>query len=111
MIVTKGSENFPTNKERMNGFIDVWSVRERGKGGGSDWREMKEDDSRWVVHDGGLLMLLPFLLKQHKVRRGDGRGTVLKRSFLQVWRSCSLRLFVIATIEENNVQVREMGRE
>ncbi|KAF8370349.1 kcc-2 [Pristionchus pacificus] len=67
MIVTKGSENFPTNKERMNGFIDVW----------------------WVVHDGGLLMLLPFLLKQHKV-----------------WRSCSLRLFVIATIEENNVQMK-----
>ncbi|GMT23547.1 hypothetical protein PFISCL1PPCAC_14844, partial [Pristionchus fissidentatus] len=67
MIVTKGSENFPTNKERMNGSIDVW----------------------WVVHDGGLLMLLPFLLKQHKV-----------------WRSCSIRLFVIATMEENNVQMK-----
>lgn len=72
--------------------------------------EKEEDDYRWVVHDGGLLMLLPFLLKQHKVREGRG-GAVHTWSFLQVWRSCSLRLFVIATIEENNVQVRERREE
>ena len=41
----------------MKGNIDVW----------------------WVVHDGGLLMLLPFLLKQHKV-----------------WKHCTLRIFTVA---------------
>lgn len=41
----------------MKGNIDVW----------------------WVVHDGGLLMLLPFLLKQHKV-----------------WKQCTLRIFTVA---------------
>lgn len=34
------------NQERFSeGNIDVW----------------------WIVHDGGMLMLLPFLLRQHKV--------------------------------------------
>lgn len=38
---------FPGNPERFSeGSIDVW----------------------WIVHDGGMLMLLPFLLRHHKVR-------------------------------------------
>lgn len=46
LLVAKNVDNFPTNQERLGeGTIDVW----------------------WVVHDGGLLMLLPFLLRQHKV--------------------------------------------
>lgn len=37
---------FPGNPERFSeGSIDVW----------------------WIVHDGGMLMLLPFLLRHHKV--------------------------------------------
>jgi len=40
--------NFPTRSDKIEqGTIDVW----------------------WVVHDGGMLMLLPFLLRQHKVGR------------------------------------------
>lgn len=36
---------FPGNPERFSeGSIDVW----------------------WIVHDGGMLMLLPFLLRHHK---------------------------------------------
>lgn len=46
LLVAKNIDNFPDNQERLKGgTIDVW----------------------WIVHDGGLLMLLPFLLSQHKV--------------------------------------------
>lgn len=45
-IVAKNVSMFPGNQERFSeGNIDVW----------------------WVVHDGGMLMLLPFLLRHHKV--------------------------------------------
>lgn len=46
LLVTKNASMFPGNPERFSeGSIDVW----------------------WIVHDGGMLMLLPFLLRQHKV--------------------------------------------
>lgn len=46
MLVPKNISAFPSNGERFTeGHIDVW----------------------WIVHDGGMLMLLPFLLRQHKV--------------------------------------------
>ena len=59
MLVPKGINWFPSNEDRMKGHIDIW----------------------WVVHDGGLLMLLPFLLRQHKV-----------------WKHCYLRIFTVARI-------------
>lgn len=44
--MAKNIDLFPQNQERFSdGNIDVW----------------------WIVHDGGMLMLLPFLLRQHKV--------------------------------------------
>ncbi|WP_369335391.1 hypothetical protein, partial [Halostella sp. PRR32] len=42
------------------------------------------------MHDGGLLMLLPFLLRQHKT-----------------WRNTTVRLFAIAQLEDNNVQMKD----
>lgn len=52
LLVAKNVDLFPQNQERFSdGNIDVW----------------------WVVHDGGLLMLLPFLLRQHKVGGARGR--------------------------------------
>lgn len=46
LMVPKNVSFYPSNHERFtDGYIDVW----------------------WIVHDGGMLMLLPFLLKQHKV--------------------------------------------
>jgi len=46
ILVPKNITNFPARNDRLEqGTIDVW----------------------WIVHDGGLLMLLPFLLRQHKV--------------------------------------------
>ena len=67
LIVTKGINWFPSNEDKWRGNIDIW----------------------WVVHDGGLLMLLPFLLRQHKV-----------------WKHCNLRIFTVAQIEDNSLQMK-----
>ncbi|PAV81123.1 hypothetical protein WR25_22373 [Diploscapter pachys] len=67
ILVPKNAHDYPPTGTKVTGNIDVW----------------------WVVHDGGLLMLLPFLLRQHKT-----------------WRSTTLRLFAIAHVEDNNVQMK-----
>ncbi|KAM3860261.1 solute carrier family 12 member 7 isoform 2-T2 [Diretmus argenteus] len=69
LLVAKNAENFPTNQDRLGeGTIDVW----------------------WVVHDGGMLMLLPFLLRQHKV-----------------WRKCKMRIFTVAQMDDNSIQMKK----
>jgi len=56
MIIAKGG-SFPSLTGRLTGSVDIW----------------------WIVADGGILLLLPFLLGKHKV-----------------WAHCRMRLFVIA---------------
>uniref|UniRef100_A0A3Q3VWC2 Uncharacterized protein n=1 Tax=Mola mola TaxID=94237 RepID=A0A3Q3VWC2_MOLML len=69
LLVAKNMDSFPTNQERLKeGTIDVW----------------------WVVHDGGMLMLLPFLLRQHKV-----------------WRKCKMRIFTVAQMDDNSIQMKK----
>ncbi|KAM7149416.1 solute carrier family 12 member 7 isoform 4-T4 [Molossus nigricans] len=69
LLVAKNVDLFPQNQERFStGNIDVW----------------------WVVHDGGLLMLLPFLLRQHKV-----------------WRKCRMRIFTVAQVDDNSIQMKK----
>ncbi|KAG1712135.1 Solute carrier family 12 member 4 [Nymphon striatum] len=68
LLVPKGIDSFPNNTEKMSGNIDVW----------------------WIVHDGGLLMLLPFLLRQHKT-----------------WKNCRMRIFSVAQIEDNSIQMKK----
>uniref|UniRef100_A0A8C1RX19 Solute carrier family 12 member 7a n=1 Tax=Cyprinus carpio TaxID=7962 RepID=A0A8C1RX19_CYPCA len=69
LLVAKNIDSFPTNQERLGvGTIDVW----------------------WIVHDGGLLMLLPFLLRQHKV-----------------WRRCKMRIFTVAQMDDNSIQMKK----
>ncbi|KAG9352567.1 hypothetical protein JZ751_020981, partial [Albula glossodonta] len=69
LMVPKNVSFFPGNHERFtDGHIDVW----------------------WIVHDGGMLMLLPFLLKQHKV-----------------WRKCKMRIFTVAQMDDNSVQMKK----
>jgi len=46
-------------------------------------------DVWWVVHDGGMLVLLPFLLKQHRT-----------------WKNCRLRIFTVAQPEDNSIQIK-----
>lgn len=46
IMLAKGITAFPTSSsDRLTGYIDIW----------------------WILHDGDLLMLTAFLLKQHKV--------------------------------------------
>ncbi|KRZ03365.1 Solute carrier family 12 member 5, partial [Trichinella zimbabwensis] len=68
LLVPKGLPQFPEPGDRMQGTIDVW----------------------WIIHDGGLLVLLPFLLRQHKV-----------------WRQCKLRIFTVAQLHDNSVKMKE----
>ncbi|XP_033328087.1 solute carrier family 12 member kcc isoform X3 [Megalopta genalis] len=68
LVVPKGINFFPDSTEKVVGYIDVW----------------------WIVHDGGLLMLLPFLLKQHRT-----------------WKNCKMRIFTVAQMEDNSIQMKK----
>ncbi|XP_077166758.1 solute carrier family 12 member 7 isoform X3 [Paroedura picta] len=69
LLVAKNIDLFPKNQERFSeGNIDVW----------------------WIVHDGGMLMLLPFLLRHHKV-----------------WRKCKMRIFTVAQMDDNSIQMKK----
>uniref|UniRef100_A0A8C2ITN9 Solute carrier family 12 member 5b n=1 Tax=Cyprinus carpio TaxID=7962 RepID=A0A8C2ITN9_CYPCA len=69
LLVPKNISAYPSNGERFTeGHIDVW----------------------WIVHDGGMLMLLPFLLRQHKV-----------------WRKCKIRIFTVAQMDDNSIQMKK----
>uniref|UniRef100_A0A8C4WUW7 Solute carrier family 12 member 4 n=1 Tax=Eptatretus burgeri TaxID=7764 RepID=A0A8C4WUW7_EPTBU len=68
LMVAKNISLFPCNTERLEGTIDIW----------------------WIVHDGGLLMLLPFLIRQHKV-----------------WKRCQMRIFTVAQMEDNSIQMKK----
>jgi potassium/chloride transporter 4/5/6 len=45
LIIAKGITDFPRQNDRLRGSIDIW----------------------WIIHDGGILMLIAYLLQQHKV--------------------------------------------
>ncbi|VDK43063.1 unnamed protein product [Anisakis simplex] len=69
IMITKGITDFPQSTSRLSGFIDIW----------------------WISHDGGILMLIAFLLRQHKV-----------------WRGCQLRIFAIAEKPQKNDEMKKM---
>eukprot|EP00400_MALV-I_sp_L67-5_P000831 gene831-243_t len=56
VLAVKGLELMPTDRDQCSGTLDIW----------------------WIIHDGGLLILMSWLLQQHKV-----------------WRSTHLRVFTI----------------
>ncbi|XP_076449230.1 solute carrier family 12 member 4-like [Babylonia areolata] len=68
LLVTKGINQFPEPDVKLKGTIDVW----------------------WIVHDGGLLMLLPFLLTREKP-----------------WKHCKLRIFTVAQMEDNSITMKK----
>ncbi|KAK6642647.1 hypothetical protein RUM43_004149 [Polyplax serrata] len=68
LLVPKGINFFPDSTEKISGNIDIW----------------------WIVHDGGLLMLLPFLLRQHRT-----------------WKNCKMRIFTVAQMEDNSIQMKK----
>lgn len=69
MIITKGIDTWPVNTktEIQSGTIDLW----------------------WIIHDGGLLLLIVFLLKEHKI-----------------WQKCKLRVFTVARENEHSVKIK-----
>ena len=68
VIVPKNIDSFPDNKQIQDGTIDIW----------------------WIIHDGGLLFLIAFLLKRNKV-----------------WSRCRIRLFTVAQLEDNSVEMKK----
>ncbi|OQS06152.1 cation-chloride cotransporter 1-like [Thraustotheca clavata] len=67
LLLVKGIDSYPSNDEVRRGTIDIW----------------------WVLHDGGLLLLIPYLLHRHSV-----------------WRKCKLRLFSVISITEDADQIQ-----
>ncbi len=62
ILLLKNIDSYPSLLDVQSGYIDIW----------------------WIIHDGGLLFLLAFLLKQH-----------------HVWNKCLLRLFTICLPHED----------
>eukprot|EP00771_Trimastix_marina_P002565 gnl/Trimastix_PCT/3704.p1 GENE.gnl/Trimastix_PCT/3704~~gnl/Trimastix_PCT/3704.p1 ORF type:complete len:1089 (+),score=198.39 gnl/Trimastix_PCT/3704:48-3314(+) len=71
VVLARNIDEFP-QKEKQKGTIDIW----------------------WIVHDGGLLLLLPFLLMRNKV-----------------WKGCKLRIFSVADAEDNSIQMEKDIKE
>lgn len=67
MVLRSNDAEFPTSEAQLRGNIDVW----------------------WILHDGGLLMLIPHLLRLHKV-----------------WQKCEIRLFTVANENENSIEIK-----
>ncbi|XP_067171067.1 solute carrier family 12 member 6-like [Apteryx mantelli] len=67
------------------------AARRRAEGDGDDGGHDGGGslDVWWVVHDGGVLTLLPCLLRQHKA-----------------WRGCRVRIFTVAQLEDNSIEMR-----
>ena len=65
-IVPKIETKWPLEKQTSSRTIDIW----------------------WIIHDGGLIILLGWLLKQNPV-----------------WKKCRLRLFAVADVDDNSIQM------
>ena len=72
LVYKQATGNVVPSKPFTSGFIDIW----------------------WVIHDGGLLLLLPYLLTLHKV-----------------WRNCTLRLFAVTMSNEDPVDIANLTAE
>ena len=59
-LVVKHLENFPSCNEEITGYLDIW----------------------WIIHDGGLLMLLAYLLNTHRY------ACFFSSLFVCVWMYC-----------------------
>ena len=68
MVLARGLDFFPSQSDRLSGTIDVW----------------------WIMHDGGLLLLLAHLLRQH-----------------HTWAGCRLRVHTVAGAEDNSILIKQ----
>merc|ERR1719221_580804 len=70
-LIPKG-RTWPDFSEHLRGYIDIW----------------------WIVGDGGVLLLLPFLLKKHRV-----------------WSHCKIRLFVLVEAGQGDPKTTALEME
>jgi len=79
VILFKGCPTYPKNGALLpeQGTIHIW----------------------WIIQDGGLLLLLPFLLSKHPVwaHAEDGNGKKKKNRLRQIKLGVKLRLFAVTT--------------
>jgi len=83
VILFKAGRDYPKNGSILSkqGTIDIW----------------------WIVHDGGLLLLLPFLLSKHSVWAGDNNIDGAKKKKNRRRRvQAKLRLFAVTTTRREN---------
>jgi potassium/chloride transporter 4/5/6 len=87
VILFKGSSSYPTKVSETPGrkCIDIW----------------------WIVYDGGLLLLLPFLLSKHSIwssEKDQPKNTQTKKRLRRRGKrvEAKLRLFVVATSEKED---------
>ncbi|EJK75615.1 hypothetical protein THAOC_02657, partial [Thalassiosira oceanica] len=82
VILFKGCPSYPKNEDVIpkRGTIDIW----------------------WIMHDGGLLLLLPFLLSRHPVWTGENDPTgKKKRKRLRINQTgAKLRLFAVTATRD-----------
>eukprot|EP00959_Pyramimonas_sp_CCMP1952_P206648 4321404-Pyramimonas_sp.AAC.1 len=106
LLLCKGTRDFPDSSQRIEGNVDVWWVFD-------------------ILPARGMLLIIPYLLMQHKgqyvlgnlgseprtVRGGRAaccgclRALTLGHTW-QVWKNCSLRLFVVTGYGENVAQLQ-----
>mmetsp|Transcript_52564 Transcript_52564/g.115284 ORF Transcript_52564/g.115284 Transcript_52564/m.115284 type:complete len:911 (+) Transcript_52564:19-2751(+) len=67
VIIAKEGHSFPKSGKTMTAPIDIW----------------------WLTSDGGLLLILPFLLQKH-----------------QVWRQCRIRLYTVISTSDDPVEMK-----
>ncbi|CAG5131234.1 unnamed protein product, partial [Candidula unifasciata] len=85
LLVPKGINQFPDAGVKLKGTIDVWWISVLGHVI-YIWLNILD----LPPHDGGLLMLLPFLLRQDRT-----------------WKNCKLRIFTVAQTEDNSIQMKK----
>ena len=66
VIAVKDVRDMPV-EEAQRGFMDIW----------------------WIIHDGGLLLLIAYLFNQHKT-----------------WRDCKMRIFVVAEAHHDQDKIK-----
>ncbi len=84
VILFKSSPSYPQNGDIIpdRGTIDIW----------------------WIVHDGGLLLLLPYLLSKHAVWLGSRDGKRKKNRLRRKTIGAKLRLFAVTTSPRENAE-------
>jgi len=87
VILFKGCQTYPNNDSLLpeRGTIDIW----------------------WMVHDGGLLLLLPFLLSKHQVWTNIDDDSTKKQKKRRRRLGAKLRLFAVTCGKEDPVKLQK----